>query len=184
MGLFVAVASTSIVFAAFCWVAQVPDHHQRQHVYRDKDGEALPTKDEKSQDKTVRMLAVLLTLTASLLSVWNWVVQSYDTGLAIIAVAWVHCQPDQLRTCLTTSADYHHCGISLACSTLFTEAAALHYRLANSSIIAHVVARLGNHYIQRISRPTHVLVTSCPWDMPGLYVLLSAEASDRVSQRP
>lgn len=148
MGLLIAAASTSIVLAAFYRVTQLPNYHQRQHVYYDDDGEAAPAEHQENQDRTARILVVLFALATLLLSAWNWVVQGHDARLTIITISWVLCQPGRLSTCLIEFADDHCCGFFLACSTVATEATTLRYRFAGSCFITHVVARFSNHYCQ------------------------------------
>jgi hypothetical protein len=179
--MFVAAASTSIVLAAFYRVTQLPDYHQRHHVYCDDDGEALPTGDQEDHDRTVRILVALFTLATLLLSAWNWIVQGQDAGLAIITISWVFCQSSYLLTFLMKTADNNLCKCLLACSTVVTKATALRHRSADSCVVTSGLTRFGIYYFQGILRSIYILVSSCPWGLSCLHMLFFAAAPNSVS---
>ena len=89
MSIALAAASTGIVLVASHWVSQRPDHHERQHRYRDEDGEASPAKDQGTFDRTARLLVAFFTLAALLLTTWNWMILEYNAQLGIITIGWV-----------------------------------------------------------------------------------------------
>lgn len=177
----VAAASTSVVFAAFCWAVQLPKYHQRQNVYFDNDGEARPAKHQDAHDRTARILVVIFTLATLLLSAGNWIAQNRNAGLGIITIAWVLRHSRHTSTCLIESADNHRCRVLFACATVSREATTVLHRSADSCLIARIIAWPVNYYFQGISRSIHILVSSCPWHRPCLHMLFSTTASHCVS---
>lgn len=177
MEILVAAASTSILFAAFYRATQLPDYHEKHHVYNDDDGEAVPAEYHEPADRALRIWIAFFALAAFLLSVWNWTTQEHNSGLAITTIAWVCCQSNHLLTCLTWFADDDHLGLLPPRHTITSKTTAIRYRFAYSCFVTRIVTRLGNRHFQEIPESNRTLGPGCPWSLLGLHMLLVTTAT-------